>query len=93
MKALERLSKAWDEKYPYISKSWKSYCPELLTFFKYLPEIRRLIYTTNSIENFHRSLWKVMSIRSISPNEDSFLKLVYPAIQDIEKRWAQITTY
>ena len=89
LKVLEAFSKTWDEKFPHISKSWKSNWAELSTFFKYSPEIRKLIYTTNPTESFHRSLRKVMKIRSIFPSEESCLKLVYLAIQDIEKRWTQ----
>ena len=90
LKALEQFGKTWDDKYPHISKSWKTNWAELSTFFKYSSEIRKLIYTTNPIESFHRSLRKVTKIRSIFPNEDACLKLVYLAIQDIEKRWTQI---
>jgi putative transposase len=86
-KELDEFSHTWDEKYPYISKSWKSNWAELSTFFKYSPEIRKMIYTTNAIESFHRSLRKVTKNRSIFPSEDSCLKLMYLAIQDIEKKW------
>ena len=90
LKALDQFSKTWDEKYPHISKSWRTNRAELPTFFAYPPEIRKLIYTTNPIESFHRSLSKVMKIRSIFPSEDLCLKVVYLAIQDIEKRWTQV---
>jgi len=90
LKELERFSKTWDEKYPHISKSWKSNWAELSTFFKYAPEIRRLIYTTNPIESFNRSIRKVTKTRTIFPTEDACLKLVFLAIQDIEKRWTQV---
>jgi putative transposase len=90
LKELERFSKSWDEKYPHISKSWKSNWAELSTFFKYVPEIRKLIYTTNPIESFNRSVRKVTKTRTIFPTEDACLKLVFLAIQDIEKRWTQV---
>jgi putative transposase len=86
-KALDEFSHTWDEKYPYISRSWKSNWAELSTFFKYSPEIRKMIYTTNAIESFHRSLRKVTKNRSIFPSEDSCLKLMYLAIQHIKKQW------
>ena len=87
--ALEKFSKTWDGKYPHISKSWKANWAELSTFFKYSPEIRKLIYTTNPIESFNRSIRKVTKTRTIFPTEDALLKLVFLAIQDIEKRWTQ----
>lgn len=87
--ALEEFSKTWDGKYPHISKSWKANWAELSTFFKYSPEIRKLIYTTNPIESFNRSIRKVTKTRTIFPTEDALLKLVFLAIQDIEKRWTQ----
>jgi len=90
LKELERFSKNWDEKYPHISKSWKANWSELSTFFKYSPEIRKLIYTTNPSESFNRSIRKVTKTRTISPTEDACLKLVFLAIQDIEKRWTQV---
>ena len=90
LKELERFSKTWDEKYPHISKSWKANWSELSTFFKYSPEIRKLIYTTNPIESFNRSIRKVTKTRTIFPTEDACLKLVFLAIQDIEKRWTQV---
>jgi len=90
LKELERFSKTWEEKYPHISKSWKSNWAELSTFFKYSPEIRKLIYTTNPIESFNRSVRKVTKTRTIFPTEDACLKLVFLAIQDIEKRWTQV---
>jgi len=85
--ALEQFAEVWDGKYPHISKSWNANWAELSTFYKYSPEIRKLIYTTNPIESFNRSLRKVTKTRTIFPNEDACLKLVFLAIQDIEKKW------
>ena len=56
------------------------------TFCKYSPEIRKLIYTTNPIESFNRSLRKVTKTRTLFSNEDAFLNLAFLAIQDIEKK-------
>lgn len=89
LKNLELFSEKWDKKYPHISKSWKSNWTELSTFFKYTPEIRKLIYTTNPIESFNRGIRKVTKNRSIFPNEDSILKLFYLSIMDLEKKWTQ----
>lgn len=90
LKNLEIFSEKWDKKYPHISKSWRSNWAELSTFFKYTPEIRQLIYTTNPIESFNRGIRKVTKNRSIFPNEDSILKLFYLSINDLEKKWTQV---
>jgi putative transposase len=87
---LAAFSEKWDGKYPHISKSWQANWSELSTFFKYSAEIRRLIYTTNPIESFHRNIRKVTKTRSIFPSEDALLKLFYLSIMDIEKRWTQM---
>ncbi len=87
---LEIFSSKWDKKYPYISKSWKTNWAELSTFFKYTPEIRKMIYTTNPIESFNRGIRKVTKNRAIFPNEESALKLIYLAVCDIEKKWTQV---
>ncbi len=52
---LEEFRDKW-EKYPQIYRSWKANWVELSTYFKYPPEVRRLIYTTNAVEGFHRML-------------------------------------
>ena len=63
LKVLDQFAKSWDEKYPHISKFWKTNLAKFSTFFAYPPKIRKLIYTTNAIKSFHRSLRKVMKIR------------------------------
>ena len=52
--ALETFAQNWDNKYPKIAKSWRENWTNLSTYFKYPPEVRRLIYTTNTIESFNR---------------------------------------
>lgn len=88
--ALNEFAEKYNSRYPHIARSWNNNWAELSTFFKYSQDIRRLIYTTNPIESFHRSIRKVSKNKSIFPTEDALLKLFYLAIQDIEKRWTQI---
>ena len=76
-----------DSKYPKISASRKAHWPELSTYFKYPQSVRTLIYTTNSIENFNRQLRKVSKNRSVFPNDDSLLKILYLAQVDITRKW------
>ena len=87
---LSAFAEKWDSKYPHISKSWRANWEELTTFYKYPPEIRRLIYTTNPIESSHRGVRKVIKNRGVFPTDDALLKLLFLAIQDIEKRWTQV---
>lgn len=84
---LENFAQKWDSKYPKISASWKAHWPELSTYFKYPQSVRTLIYTTNSIENFNRQLRKVTKNRSVFPNDDSLLKMLYLAQVDITRKW------
>ena len=89
LEALKDFDKLWGKKYPHIVKSWKKNWDELSTMFKYPPEIRKLIYTTNPIESFNRQLRKVSKNKSVFPNEDAVLKLFYLAVEKIHKRWNQ----
>ena len=85
--ALDAFSTKWETKYPKISRSWRENWANLSTYFKYPQEVRRLIYTTNSIEGFHRQLRKVTKTRSVFPTDDSLFKMLYLAMVDITKKW------
>ena len=85
--ALDIFAKHWDKKYPKISQSWREKWPNLSTYFKYPQEVRRLIYTTNTIEGFNRQLRKVTKSKSVFPTDDSLLKMLYLAMMDITKKW------
>ena len=85
--ALDDLDEKWGKKYPSSISSWRNNWPQLSTYFKYPSEIRKLIYTTNSIENFNRQLRKVTKSRSIFPTDDALFKMLYLAMIDITKKW------
>ena len=85
--ALETFAQNWDNKYPKIAKSWQENWTNLSTYFKYPQEVRRLIYTTNTIEGFNRQLRKVTKSKSVFPTDDSLLKMLYLAMMDITKKW------
>ena len=87
LSALDAFSERWDKKYPKISQSWRENWANLSTYFKYPPEVRRLIYTTNTIEGFNRQLRKVTKSKSVFPTDDSLLKMLYLAMIDITKKW------
>ncbi len=85
--ALSDFEAKWDRKFPSISKSWRTHWPELITFLKYPADIRKAIYTTNSIESLNRSLRKISKNRGVFPNQESLLKLYYLALERIAKKW------
>lgn len=73
--------------YPIITKSWMDNWAELATFFKYPAELRRIIYTTNVIEGFHRQLRKPTKSKSIFPSDESLLKMLCLVTMDVPKKW------
>ena len=85
--ALEALEEKWGEKYPSSVSSWRNNWPQLSTYFKYPMELRKLIYTTNQIENFNRQLRKVTKNSTIFPTDDSLFKMLYLATMDATKKW------
>ena len=85
--ALDRFDEKWGAKYAYAVKSWRTNWPCLATFFKYPPEIRRLIYTTNPIENFNRQIRKVTKTKSSFPTDDSLFKQLYLIVMDESEKW------
>lgn len=88
MNELELFKDKWEAKYPKIYKSWHDNLAMMLsTYFKYLEAIRRLIYTTNVIGRFNRQLRNVTKSKTVSPLDDSLLKLLYLATMDITKKW------
>jgi transposase-like protein len=86
---LEKLGKKWRKKYPVVIRSWEENWHKLSTYFKYTEDIRRIIYTTNTIEGFHRQVRKVTKNKGVFPSDDALLKLVYLAYCNISKKWTQ----
>lgn len=77
----------WDKKYPMCVSSWKNNWAELSTYFKYPDGIRKLIYTTNAMENFNRQLRKVTKNKTIFPNDYALQKSLYLAMVDASSKW------
>ncbi len=84
---LDALDKTWGKKYPLVINSWRNNWPKLSTYFKYDPAIRKLIYTTNTIEGFHRQVRKVTKTKGAFPSDMALLKLIYLAYRNIRKKW------
>ena len=85
--ALDELESLWGEKYPIVIKSWRTKWQHLSAYFKYPHDIRRIIYTTNSIEAVHRQFRKLTKTKGGFPNDDSLLKLLFMGIQNASKKW------
>lgn len=87
LEALDSLEETWGKKYPASVASWRNNWPQISTFFKYPAEIRKIIYTTNAIENFNRGLRKVTKAKAVFPTDDALFKSIYLAMVDITKKW------
>jgi transposase-like protein len=84
---LDILADKWNDKYPIVITSWRNNWERLSVFFKYPEDIRRVIYTTNTIEAVHRQFRKLTKTKGAFPNQDSLLKLLYMGIQNASKKW------
>ncbi|AUX71439.1 IS256 family transposase [Erwinia pyrifoliae] len=85
--ALDKFAGIWDEKYPQISKSWRTHWENLNTFFGYPADIRKAIYTTNAIESLNSVIRAAIKKRKVFPTDDSVRKVIYLAIKDASKKW------
>jgi transposase-like protein len=86
---LLELERKWGKKYPAVIASWENNWEHLSNYFKFSSEIRKLIYTTNAIEGFHRQVRKYTKTKGAFTSENALFKLVYCAIQKIGKKWTQ----
>lgn len=86
--ALTTFSEKWDKDFPTISKSWRAHWENIIPFFDYPQEIRKVIYTTNAIESLNASLRKVIKNKRVFPSDDSALKMLYLALNNISKKWS-----
>lgn len=84
---LDNLAEKWGDKYPVVLKSWRNNWDRLSTYFQYTKPIRKIIYTTNTVEGFHRQIRKVTKTKGAFPSDDALLKLIYLATRNIKKKW------
>ncbi len=84
---LDNFSNRWDDKYPQLSRSWRSHWYNLNTLFGYPEDIRRAIYTTNAIESMNSVVRKAIKKRKLFPTDDSAMKVVYLTVQQASKKW------
>lgn len=84
---LDALEEKWGKKYGIVIKSWRVNWGKLSTFFKYSPEIRKMIYTTNPIEGVHRQMRKVTKTKGAFTSDMGLLKLLYLTYRNISRKW------
>ena len=90
--ALERLyelKEKWGKEYPYAFRSWENNWDVISPFFKYPPEIRKIMYTTNIIEGLHRQFRKVTKTKAVFPSDGALEKMLYLASINVMKKWTQ----
>jgi putative transposase len=85
--ALAAFDERWGDRYPMIADSWRSHWPQITPFLALPEELRRAVYTTNSIENLNRQIRKTIKTRGHFPDEQAATKLIYLAIQRAETKW------
>lgn len=85
--ALLELESKWGERYPMVINSWTNNWTELSSYFEYAEPIRRIIYTTNTIEGFNRQIRKITKSKGGFSNDEALYKLVYLTYRDISKKW------
>lgn len=86
---LLELGEKWGKKYPAVIKSWQANWDSLSQYFKYPEELRRIIYTTNIVEGFHRQVRKYTKSKGAFTSENALVKLIYCACQKILAKWDQ----
>lgn len=84
---LEEAEKKWGARYSIIFKSWRAHWERLSTFFNYSPAIRKIVYTTNPIESYHRMVRKVTKTKGAFSSEDAIVKQIYLATINANTRW------
>ena len=85
---LNALKEKWGKKYPMVLDSWERNWGKLSTYFKYPPAIRKLIYTTNTIEGYHRQIRKVTKNKGVFTSDMALLKLIFLATERIQQKWS-----
>jgi len=87
LEALMAFDETWETRYPMIGEMWRRHWERFIPFFAFPPEIRKIVYTTNSIEAVNRQLRKVIKTRGHFPTEDAALKLLWLGLIRAEKKW------
>lgn len=86
--AFKDFAMTWEDKYPYSVQSWRTNWDELTTFFSFPLEIRKIMYTTNLIENLNGKIRKYTKNKLSFPTDESVMKSVYLAIREATRKWS-----
>lgn len=84
---LKEFATKWDKKYPIISDIWQRNWSGIIAFFAFPPEIRKVIYTTNTIESVNRQIKKIIKNKGVFPDDKSIQKILYLALRNAAKKW------
>ena len=84
---LDRCQEKWGNKYPYAFKVWRDNWNEVCSMFNYVPELRKIMYTTNAIESLNSAFRKFTKVRTVYPTDESLFKSLYLAQDKITSKW------
>ncbi|MDD4282652.1 MAG: IS256 family transposase [Bacilli bacterium] len=84
---LQKVKEKWKDKYPTALKCWEENWDAICPFFSYSEPVRKIMYTTNAIESLNRSFRKYTKTKSVFPTDESLMKCLYLATQNIIKKW------
>jgi putative transposase len=84
---LANFADKWNAVYPVVVRSWGNNWLRIIPMFSFAPEIRKAIYTTNTIESLNMTLRKVIKNRAMFPSDEAVFKILYLALRNISKRW------
>jgi putative transposase len=87
---LTQFAAKWDNRFASIAALWRRQWPQVIPFFAFPAEIRRVIYTTNAVESLNMSLRKALKPRMAFPNEEAALKVMYLALRNLIRKWDQV---
>jgi putative transposase len=78
---------AWGQRFPMVAKIWRAAWAQVVPFFAFPPDVRRVMYTTNALESVHRGIRKIIKTRGHFPNDEAACKLIWLAVRNITAGW------
>ena len=90
---LAAFEAAWNSKYRSVGQLWRRHWEQIVPFFSFPAEIRKIIYTTNAVESLKMTLRKVIKTRGSFPNEEAAMKLLYLALRNVAKQWHTVQAW
>ena len=90
LEIVDKFAAKWDNRYASIAALWRRQWPQVIPFFAFPAEIRKVIYTTNAVESLNMSLRKALKPRMAFPSEEAALKVMYLALRNLIRKWEQV---